>query len=57
LKEIVNDVVPIHDVASKNAKDAINSQEKEKELEKYEHLNFHEFETNNDDEPFGCVRR
>jgi len=29
LKEIVNDVVPIHDVAAKN-KDAIDSQEKKR---------------------------
>ncbi len=55
LKEIINDVVPIHDVAAKN-KDAINNQEKEKELEKYEHLDFHEFKTNNNDEPSMHVR-
>jgi len=55
LKEIVNDVEPIHDVVANN-KDAIDSQEKEKELEKYEHLDFHESKTNNNDEPSRHVR-
>jgi hypothetical protein len=55
LKEIINDVVPIHDVAAKN-KDAINNQEKEKDFEKYEHLDFHESKTNSNDEPSRHVR-
>jgi hypothetical protein len=55
LKEIVNDVIPIHDVAAKN-KDAIDSHEKEKNLEKYEHLDFHESKTNSNDEPSRHVR-
>ncbi len=49
MKETINDVV------AKN-KDAIDSQEKEKKLEKYEHLDFHESETDNDDEPFKHVK-